>query len=291
MESRLSAGFTLIEILIAITILAFISLGIISVVENSTNTKERVTSEDNEKMQLLVGLSRMEWDFAHIYSPLYHGRYPDPDKATTKIERETWIKEAEQMRNNHNFFALSAEKYPIPTIHQENNNDIMFFTQGNRRRMENAAESEFAWVRYQVVPMESDGEEKEGKASSKGLSQLVRTFITENPFTPETIDLQNQKGQVVLDRLKELKFEFWDRDQKKYLELLKDMKEKSERNLYRSVKISFTWQDSTGNEEKFVSYLRPLFPYFKEEDLSTTSTSSKGTVKNVGGDEYTEEEL
>lgn len=271
------SGFTLIEILIAITLLAFISLGVIGIVNNSIDTKERVVSEDDEKMQLLVGLSRLEWDFSHIYTPLYHGRFPNPAKALNQVEKETWEKEQQKMQGNNNFFALSTEKYPIPNVKQDGQSEIMFLTQGHRRRVENVKESEYAWVHYELAPMEN-GDEK-----SSGLFTLTRTLYINNPFSPDSFEKsQDNRAQIIMERLKEFKLEFWDKENKKYVSALKDMNEPLEKNLFRAVKISFTWVDSKGVEEKFLKIVRPLFPYFEEEDLTQNSTSNSSGNSNSG---------
>lgn len=64
-------GFTLLEILIAIVLLAFITFGVVSVTENAINTKERTTETNANNLQIETAMSRFEWDFSQIYSPLY----------------------------------------------------------------------------------------------------------------------------------------------------------------------------------------------------------------------------
>jgi prepilin-type N-terminal cleavage/methylation domain-containing protein len=67
-------GFTLIEILIAIFLLAFVSLGIVSITSDSQLTKERTINKDRDNLQIETALSRFEWDFSQIYSPLYYSQ-------------------------------------------------------------------------------------------------------------------------------------------------------------------------------------------------------------------------
>lgn len=64
-------GFTLLEILIAIVLLAFITFGVVSVTENAMNTKDRTTETNANNLQIETAMSRFEWDFSQIYSPLY----------------------------------------------------------------------------------------------------------------------------------------------------------------------------------------------------------------------------
>jgi prepilin-type N-terminal cleavage/methylation domain-containing protein len=65
------SGFTLLEILIAITLLAFITLGVVDITDNAAATKERETARNANNLQIETAMSRFEWDFSQIYSPLY----------------------------------------------------------------------------------------------------------------------------------------------------------------------------------------------------------------------------
>lgn len=64
-------GFTLLEILIAIVLLAFITFGVVSITENAANTKDRTTETNTNNLAIETAMSRFEWDFSQIYSPLY----------------------------------------------------------------------------------------------------------------------------------------------------------------------------------------------------------------------------
>ena len=64
-------GFTLIEILVAIAILSFISIGVFQILDNTIDTQSTVTKEDKEFIQLQTGIRRLESDFEKIYTPLY----------------------------------------------------------------------------------------------------------------------------------------------------------------------------------------------------------------------------
>jgi prepilin-type N-terminal cleavage/methylation domain-containing protein len=65
------AGFTLLEILIAISLLAFITIGVVNITDNAANTKERTTAINENNLQIETAMSRLEWDISQIYSPLY----------------------------------------------------------------------------------------------------------------------------------------------------------------------------------------------------------------------------
>ena len=71
MKRNTQGGFTLIEILIAITILAFLMVGVYTIVSNSVDTKDRVLSEDKSYVQVMRALDRLQSDVAQLWSPLY----------------------------------------------------------------------------------------------------------------------------------------------------------------------------------------------------------------------------
>ena len=64
-------GFTLIEVLITIVILSFLMISVFSIIDNSTITKENITIEDRELIQIESALTRFELDFTQLYSPLF----------------------------------------------------------------------------------------------------------------------------------------------------------------------------------------------------------------------------
>ena len=64
-------GFTLIEVLVAIAILSFISLGVFQILDNTINTQDSVTKEDKEFIYIQSSLRRLESDFEKFYSPLF----------------------------------------------------------------------------------------------------------------------------------------------------------------------------------------------------------------------------
>ncbi|MBT3983343.1 MAG: type II secretion system protein [Bacteriovoracaceae bacterium] len=252
-------GFTLMEILISITILAFISIGVVTIVNNSVDTSIKVTAEDNEKLAVYTGLSRIAWDIGQIYSPLYFSE--EKKKATSNGNNYNGNSNSdlEKFRNNDNFYGYSADGLQIPKIKQESKEELEFLTSANRRRVENVKQSDYSWVKYKYERMDSKDEK------DQGLNQLVRYFVSENPFGEEKRDYSRIRSYIILRRLKEFKFEFWDKKKEKFVDRLRDIQDKNERNIIRSLKVSFKWITAEGHEEEVEKTYRPLWPYFEEE--------------------------
>lgn len=79
------SGFTLLEILIAITLLAFITIGVVDITDNAVATKERTTEINENNLQVETAMSRFEWDFSQIYSPLYFSTVMNLNQGATNI--------------------------------------------------------------------------------------------------------------------------------------------------------------------------------------------------------------
>ena len=272
-------GFTLMEVLIAITILSFIMVSIITIQDNGIATKERVLVEDRDWLQVETAFSRLEWDFSQIHSPLYYSHEMRISENSTEQEQEVYQMLTAPYMNNDNFAFPSYDGHPVPIFRLENKNTITFFTTSNRRKFKNIKQSNFAWVRYSVEELESD----EGSQSNKNKA-LVRYFYPDNPFTPEPIPWDDLKGQVLLRNIENLTIEMWDRDQAKWqenMDIIKNGKYKIE-----GLKVTLNWIDKDNNPYEFVRVIRPLQPHFEPEDMyqlqleDATKNSSNGALNN-----------
>ena len=75
-------GFTLIEVLIAIALLSVLSLGIINFSEFVITSSDSTIEEDKDFLQIETALSRLEWDFSQIYTPLAFDILMNPSQMT-----------------------------------------------------------------------------------------------------------------------------------------------------------------------------------------------------------------
>lgn len=184
------SGFTLLEILIAITLLAFITIGVVDITDNAVATKERTTEINSNNLQIETAMSRFEWDFSQIYSPLYFSTVMNLNQNATNIGNDGGVNAGgdqggevagvvagatagatagaqggaispmlqqyyeqlvQRFERNEHFSAVSKEGYPIPRFYSPEKNVFEFFTSSNRRKLENQKQSHFAWVRYALA--------------------------------------------------------------------------------------------------------------------------------------------
>lgn len=255
------AGFTLIEVLISITILTFIALSTYIMVDKNVTTKETVLSEDDEFLQILTAMNRIDGDFTQFYSPLF---FSAKNKAKTTQNNAY---EDNSTFTNENFDGLTESFDRIPKFIAEDKSTITFFTSANRRKFANTNESRYMWVKYKLVSMQPDPDFPDKNVS--GRFSLIRQVIADDIFN-STLDWDKAKEQVLLENIKDLSFSFWEMRNKKFTTSLNELGDL--RNNPRLLKVEITWYDASNNEKKFEKVSRILQPYF---DLNLDKNQKK----------------
>ncbi|MGK0367823.1 MAG: hypothetical protein ACI9QD_000962 [Thermoproteota archaeon] len=275
--SNNESAFSLIEILISIVLLSLVMLSVISVTENSVTTKERVTSEDRESMQIETAMNKLQWDFNHIYSPLYFSiRYQFNEE-----EEELSQAVKSRYRESERYEEPDYNWRPIPLYVAENKSSFEFFTTSNRRKFEDQKESRFAWVKYTVEPSKTYDQKED---DYKDLPALVRYYSGANPYKNERLDTKNIKSQVLLERVEKIVFSYWDDKNKKFVDSLRYVE--NGKNLVRAIKIELIYKDSADILHNETRIFRTLFPSFKPEDLyKIIAEKTKANDEEKGEDE------
>lgn len=267
-------GFSLIEILVAITLLAIMMIYIVNITNDAVKTKESVTFEDRDYLQIETALNRFELDFTQIYSPLFfeglkkeNKTFDDPD---SNPETDSTI-----YRPTPNFPLVTSENSPVPIIENPNNYTLSFLSLSNRRKVQNAKESLFVWVRYEVRSSEKEKDDEESKLRNEGSYELVRYTIATDIYRQD-LDWEKEKPQILLKYIKKLSFLFWDETKEDYVDKIRLL---TNPNLLRGVKIIFTWINPSGGETEITREFRPLWPSFNtkkdEESKKTIPTDAE----------------
>lgn len=278
------AGFTLIEVLIAITLLSFIMLSVVNTTDDSIRRKDTTINEDNEYLQVETAMSRVDWDISQAYSPLYFSHEMKPDNLSAE-EGEAYNRLVANYQTNDRFAFPSYDALPVPVYKLEDKNTLTFFTTSNRRKLKNIKQSHYAWVQYTIENDDNISSTTEGAA--KGI--LVRKFAPNDVYNTEAVDWSRIKSQVLLRNVEKLTFEFWNPSTKKWVESLDVIKNGN--HLFRGVKVTLDWIDPNGIEVKFIRVFRPIYPKFepedmykleKENDAEGATTGSNGNNGNNG---------
>jgi prepilin-type N-terminal cleavage/methylation domain-containing protein len=260
-----SKGFTLLEVLISVAILSFVTLGIISITGDSTTTKDRVIEEDKQNLQIEMAMARLEWDFSQIYSPMYFsGRFEKaftPPGASTSASSSSFDQVMSRFRANKRFPFPDTEGLPVPEF-KVDRSSFTFFTTSNRRKVENSKQSHFAWVKY---ALEAPRDREDGQEGDN----LVRYFLADDPWGEDELDFSEVRAHILMEGVKSLKFFFWDREQRKWSDSLDVIQDGA--HLVRGLRVDLVWIDASGLEREERRIFRPLFPYFKAENLKSAS--------------------
>jgi prepilin-type N-terminal cleavage/methylation domain-containing protein len=313
------AGFTLIEILIAVVLLAFITFGVVGITENAINTKERTTEVNKNNLQIETAMGRFEWDINQIYSPLYFstimnlnnqtnlantsgsqggeiGGVPGTTQTAAGAQagaqagivspylqqyQEQLIQRFE--RNEH-FSSVSKEGYPVPRFYAPDKSTFEFFTSSNRRKLQNQKQSHFAWVRYALAEQEQTTAEEENSAIPKSLKSFVRYFSADDPYSDKRIDIEDEervKPGVLLRNVESLEFQYWDFQKRKWETSLRSIPQGE--NIIRGVRVLITWYDSTGAKRSTTRIFRTHWPMVAPQDQPGAAANPIGTPAGVQG--------
>lgn len=310
MSAFKESGFTLIEILIAITLLAFITIGVVSITQNAADTMERTTEINKNNLQIETALSRFEWDFSQIYSPMYFSTVLDrsgadqlsgttsdanmdgkddntgqPIKPSTPISpqlQEYYMRLNQRFEQNQHFSGLSKEGLPIPRFYNPEKSIFEFFTSSNRRKIQNTRQSHFAWVRYTLgeTPQRKDEQEEKNSQIPQGLKSLVRYFSADNPYDDERINPENSnvKAAILLENVENLEFQFWNPNGRRWESSLRSVPG-GEQSI-RGVKLLITWYDSSGIKKSVTRIYRNHWPMEVPQDNMAAPISQPGTATN-----------
>lgn len=233
-----SKGFTLIEIVIAISIFAFISLAFFDVSDSTFNQIEYITKEDNELLQVKFAMSKFKEDIESIYSPAYFANVGDPI-------------------NGSLFQYETKNGLPIPGFFGTRTGldmtDIVFFVCNNRRFRQNSKISNFAWVRYYTEEID-------------GVKKLIRQTEIANIYDYE-IDWDQVAKVVMIENIKDISFSFWDEE---FLEFAPLSLNHDPDHLILSLKVDLSWPADGSNKESFIALSK--WWHINEKQLENTAT-------------------
>ncbi len=255
-----SKGFSLIEIMVAITVMAFMTLGVYSLTDNAQRTRETIIPEDREYLQVYAAFARIKNDIEQLWSPLY---FASTDQTPPSRPGSTPAPENQAPKNvprlGHLFPKATVQNYLIPLIESENASTITFFTGSYMRRIQDQKAGRFAWIHYSLEAQEAREDEQEN-SSAATLYQLMRKLKATDPYTDEK-DIEEAKGSVLMRGVKSLAFHFWDSQDKEWKTSLKEISSLDQMAL-RGIKVVIEWQGRSQQEFTHTRVFRSNWPYF-----------------------------
>lgn len=277
MRKNSEAGFTLLEILLAIMVLSIMMMLVFDMSNKSTDTVDRVMTEDREYMQVQMAFSIIDRDFLSLYTPLF----------TEVIKKQL---PGEEREDKERFNGITHLGKVIPVIDNPDKHELIFMTYSNQRRLQDLKQSNYAWVRYTLRAKESDDKKKNGSF------ELIRQFTADNPYG-DAFEWDKIKSNVLLSNVEKFQFFFWSVDKEEYVESLTDLSEKQQ--VARLMKANLTWVNQNGFKIETSKTFRTIWPTYDaskeaKELLSSNSEASTKTpfendTNEKDGDEEGEE--
>lgn len=176
-----SKGFTLLEVLVAIGLLAFLSLGIFSLTTNSWDVNTKLSAESADVTSMLLSLQSIESDLAQIYTPRIGAAVVKPEDANKVSDFWSAPIRSDGMRRGR----LKGD-----------NNKVSFITNNNRRVEADAPQSDFLKVTWEV------------ERNSKGTYTLYRTTDWD-AFRYEDGTAKKPERVALIENLSSAKFQYY----------------------------------------------------------------------------------
>lgn len=266
-----------------------------SIVNDSTETKDRVTSEDREALQLVTALERLELDISQIYSPFYFSapfskdRNKDSDDKFDNNSRDEVEEDnqddQEQVQDPRMVF-VPSERFPFisesgditPALLNENKAELIFMSSSNRRILEDSKQSRYSWIKYSLRSSSGESSDRDGAY------ELTRASESENIYKKD-FNWDKVKEHTLLTNIKSFQFQFWNSETKKFVDSLSDIGK--DQFTPRLIKVKMVWINRDNNEIKIERTYRPLFPFFdteKDEKEKKLASKKENNTSNSGSD-------
>lgn len=182
------SGLTLIEVLIAVTLLAFVSLAISQSTIRAFDVNARLGSESTDYTTIMLSLQALESDLEQIYTPLLGAIPPKPDDKPEAF----WSGPVRSDGLRRSRLTGSGER-------------ITFITNNNRRVDADSPQSDFLKVSWEV------------ERNSKGTFSLYRSADWD-AFHYEESSARKPTRVALMENLTSAKFTFYRKENKSWEE-------------------------------------------------------------------------
>lgn len=200
-------GFTLLEILIAMSILAFISLGIYQATTQTFKLRDVLSVEGDFYNEIRMAMGVMQRDVEQIYSPTLlmpkPGASPSAELPPPPNAQELDAMMSPEMNQVTDFWGAALDKTGIrPSRFIGTDNKLSFVTVSHFRMYKESPESYFAKVTYST---QADTENK----NAPGSSILVKTENTNAFSLEDNRDDKFLRRFSLLHGVKSIHFRYW----------------------------------------------------------------------------------
>ena len=214
MNSRLlsepqQAGFTLLEVLISMSILVFISFAIFQATTQTYKLRDTLMTEGNFYNSIRLSTTILQRDIALIYSPLVTMNIKKPDPNTppgTVNPQEALINSAgDDLGQTFTFWSRAIDISGVrPARFTGTDNKLTFISLSHIRIYKDAPESEFAKITYELKREKSDAENPD--------TQILVKTESPNAFAVDESRDTMGRSYELLHGVKKLSYTYYQRD-------------------------------------------------------------------------------
>ncbi|MCK5074361.1 MAG: prepilin-type N-terminal cleavage/methylation domain-containing protein [Bacteriovoracaceae bacterium] len=260
---RSQDGLTLLEILIAITIMTFLIVGVYTFTNTGIDLKNRTIKFNRNKLQVEAALYRIDQDFTHIYNPLFYTSLKKKKNQT--ISSDTPDDEFEsRFEPTERFPLITKDGLLVPIIDNPDKKTLIFMSGVNKRKTQNSKQSSYSWIKYVLRSSTAVDDDK----NPHGPNELIRYYSPADPYAPD-FDWDSIKPAIMLRDIKSFEILYWDEAKEKFVERLRELDDK---NILRSIKIKLTLIYKNKSEYKHERIFRSIWPFFNsivdEKDMN-----------------------
>jgi prepilin-type N-terminal cleavage/methylation domain-containing protein len=210
------AGFTLLEVLISIVILTFISLGIYQSTSETFKLREILSNEGDFYNSIRLSMNIMQRDISLIYSPVLMLPTASPTPSgqpqgapvgggaqPRTAPSLSFLQSDPDLAQESDFWEAAVDKSGIrPSRFIGTDKKISFIANSHYRMYKDLPESEFAKITYELVEDEFD----------KDSMMLIKTESTDVFQMEERKDL-SRRTYALLHGIKKLKFRYYNKNE------------------------------------------------------------------------------
>lgn len=218
LNKDLQAGFTLIEVLISLTLLVLISFSIYTTSRQTLKLREKIITEGDfyNGIRLAVGL--IDQDIAALFSPVHYRPLPVTSQATStnrnanaapKIDPRLQDIQRSPLGQLSDYWLPATDGTGIrPSRFYGKGDELRFVLSNHDRMYRDSPESIFAKVSYQLVT-EPD---KDYKNPLKALKRIVDP----NAFDDREKPTEFEKKSTILHGIKSFKLRYFNKAQNQW---------------------------------------------------------------------------
>jgi len=249
-------GFSLLEILIAITLLAIMMVYVINITNDGIDTKEKILSEDQEVLQVAMAVNRITGDISNIFNPLFYNAKKSKKGSKAQDEESDYYEADPEFKGSERFPQITENGLLVPVFEAEDKDTIIFLSTVNRRKIRDIKQSNYVWIKYDLRSSTITDDDKKRVG---GDFEIIRYFNA-NDLYREDFDWDNVKPQLLLRNVKSLEFTYWHSERRKWVDTPKELPSKD--NIIRGISLKLVYIDKSGAPIEVNRIIKINWPFF-----------------------------